>query len=55
MDIDLFEPVNSFYGNVKLANSKTSSNKMKSKENLFLDVLRNLTLSLFFKNYYVVC
>lgn len=35
MDIDLFEPVNSFYGNVKLTNSKARSNKMKSKENLF--------------------
>lgn len=35
MDIDVFEPINSFYGNVKLAISKTSSNKVKSKENLF--------------------
>lgn len=30
MDIDLF--VNSFYGNVKWANSDTSSNKVKSKK-----------------------
>lgn len=35
MDIDLFELVNSLYGNAKSAISKTSSNKVKNKGNPF--------------------